>query len=975
MSIWPQIEMQLESNIDLCFVGGGFSDGTAVPSATTSASTYTLAHSFSSCTEACASHGMTCNADVMRAAIAQNPTNQEIKNWFHSAGMPCNGNVNRQYNGDSYPVLVANDGCYASSDPANNIHSCDAVPGSSSSSSNAKHRLCYCEGTRTPTDVFGAGLQDSGTFLQQRCMALRWCLSVIAASRQPRGPWGGSTPHPLSVRTWRLTLLSKLLLTMELDARSLGGVPGCATTTATPLHNVCTLSRALVLLTGCFHQTPLAGLNTNGGNQVVMAHQSPMSFLNGEFTFRATVVPTDLNPNYSVIPVLFTQNPVASSSQGKGFSLGSGFAQATTKLQVAFGDGLHQASHKFTFPSAPSAGNSLSVELHCEIIPVAGPPSSVAGPPASGAREGVVRRSGAVSRGAGPCCRAPQHREVWGSDAAVIVTNTLSSSSVPFIQTITADIDSDGHLDVLFGSALTRTVVWYKNDGSGSFSTSTSISDKMQELPSLGATDFANLASLEVGDIDLDGDPDLIMTTGDESVGYADRIALIPNLGTSGTGLWGYDAIWKNGYDHLGAVHAADLDGDGDLDLIYGRTDGANVIVLWNDCVRDPGTGVCNAWVHAAWQRLSQPTDAWSSGGSSILTSADMNGDLVADIVAASSENDLIVCWYGSSAPGAQVVYTTAAVVVSQAVVDGPRSISLVDIDGDNDLDVVSVGYYDDTLRWHENCGSDGFSSAYVHVISTVQKSSVAVATADMDSDGDVDVIATNPVDGLTTWFENNGAGVFTGPRHIDENGDDLGSVHVADLNGDAKLDVLAGLADKVAYYVPTLSRGRSCYGKASVAGTSIDLGTHSFAVPGDVYNHDGGVFGNNDGWEFEGSLEQLSICPRETSIAPTTSTPTAPTVAPTVSPTTSTPSGEYNSTILYSQGTPEQTCLLINLLTDMYKINVTALAGVSSLEWTFFHSDVCTEDACVLSMCGWAVGTYTIHGTIEFHASVNMST
>eukprot|EP00854_Cymbomonas_tetramitiformis_P006289 gene6289-7540_t len=431
---------------------------------------------------------------------------------------------------------------------------------------------------------------------------------------------------------------------MELDARSLGGVPGCETTTTTPLHNVCSLSRALVPLAGCFHQTPLDGLDTYEGEKVVMAHQSPMSFLNGEFTFRVTVLPTNLSPTYSLAPVLFGQHPLWSSAEKKGFSIGgNGVASGH---EVAFGDGLHQASCIFTFPSAPSAGTSINIELHCEIVP-----------------------------------------EVWGSDAVVIVTSTLSSTSVPFMQTITADMDSDGHLDVLFGSALSRSVLWYRNAGNGSFSSSTSISDKMQELPALSATNFAHLASLEVGDLDLDGDPDLIMTTGDESVGYADRIALIPNLGTSGTGLWGYYAIWKNGYDHLGAVHAADLDGDGDLDLIYGRTDGANVIVLWNDCVL-LSNGECDAWVHAAWERSSQPADAWSSGGSTVLASADMNGDLVADIVAASSDNDLIVCWYGSSAPGAQVVYTSAAVVVSQAVVDGPRSISLVDIDGDNDLDV-----------------------------------------------------------------------------------------------------------------------------------------------------------------------------------------------------------------------------------------------------------------------------------------------
>jgi len=219
-------------------------------------------------------------------------------------------------------------------------------------------------------------------------------------------------------------------------------------------------------------------------------------------------------------------------------------------------------------------------------------------------------------------------------------------------------------------------------------------------------------------------------------------------------------------------VHSADLDGDGDLDVLSASA--LDDTIAWYENTDGQGS-------FGAQQIISTDADE----AISVYTSdIDNDGDI--DVLSASTRDDKIA-WYentdGLGNFSSQKIITTNA--------DGAKYVFAVDIDGDGDSDVLSASAFDNKIAWYENTDGQGnFGSQ--QIISTTTEFAKFVYSADLDNDGDTDVLAAAFGENKVTWFENtDGLGNFGTEQIITTETINPNSVFATDLNGDDSVDVL----------------------------------------------------------------------------------------------------------------------------------------------------------------------------------------
>jgi hypothetical protein len=205
-----------------------------------------------------------------------------------------------------------------------------------------------------------------------------------------------------------------------------------------------------------------------------------------------------------------------------------------------------------------------------------------------------------------------------------------------------------------------------------------------------------------------------------------------------------------------------------------------------------------------------------------------VDGDGDTDVLSASYNDDKIALYRnidGSGSFGPQQVISTSA--------DGARAVFAVDVDGDSDIDVLSVSDRDDKIAWYEN--TDGFGNfGPQQVISLAAYAPQSVFAADVDGDGDIDVLSPSYHDDKIAWYENtDGLGTFGPQQVISVAADGARSVFAADIDGDSDLDVLSASYndDRIAWYENT--NGLGAFGPQQVISVAADGAFFVFA--GDV--------------------------------------------------------------------------------------------------------------------------------------------
>ncbi|MEO1263645.1 MAG: FG-GAP-like repeat-containing protein [Bacteroidota bacterium] len=130
-----------------------------------------------------------------------------------------------------------------------------------------------------------------------------------------------------------------------------------------------------------------------------------------------------------------------------------------------------------------------------------------------------------------------------------------------------------------------------------------------------------------------------------------------------------------------------------------------------------------------------------------MIAAGDLNGDGFADVVSVNSNgnNTAVAFGSGNGSLGVPTFYTPADHSF-------PLAVDLGDIDGDNDLDIVTSNYSSDTYTVFENDGNGLFTPA---VTLLAPAASSCAILHDRDNDGDLDITGTDEEADVILLFEN----------------------------------------------------------------------------------------------------------------------------------------------------------------------------------------------------------------------------
>ena len=284
-------------------------------------------------------------------------------------------------------------------------------------------------------------------------------------------------------------------------------------------------------------------------------------------------------------------------------------------------------------------------------------------------------------------------------------------------------------------------------------------------------------------------------------------LLLVLIVGTASAQFGGKQIIEETETAQPNVVELADLDGDGDNDLVAASMEG-NIAWYANDGAGNFGP-----------RQLITATAVQARG----MDVGDLDGDGDPDVLACSSWNDEVF-WFENDGAGSftQHMITTTA--------DGCWFLSAVDLDGDGDLDALRVVYGE--ISWYENDGAGNFGASQVVDPFFFGYSA---ATADLNGDGSMDLIAASPYNDGVFWFANDGTGSFGSSQVVALGVDGANHAAVADLDGDGDVDVLSAswISNTIAWYE---NDGAGNFGPLQVISASVQYGhfVHTADLDGD---------------------------------------------------------------------------------------------------------------------------------------------
>jgi hypothetical protein len=361
------------------------------------------------------------------------------------------------------------------------------------------------------------------------------------------------------------------------------------------------------------------------------------------------------------------------------------------------------------------------------------------------------------------------------------VVHDATGTATATVPTFAADFDGDGDVDVVSASSSDNAVAWHRNNGDGTFNRFT-----------IGSA--IDPRSIFAADVDGDGNIEVLAVSATDNAIYWYR-----NDGTPETGVWTRATI-SNSANGARSVVAVDVDRDGDIDAVAASF--LSDKIAWYE--NNGSQSFTERVVNVPDNDTNSANGNGDVNGPSALFAADINRDGHLDIVSASSV-DGQVAWFQNDGTPANGGWTRRVIKNSGATTAEPQELSLfvADINGDNNMDVITANYVENRIAWFENDGTPASGTWTRRNVSTAANGASGVFAADVDSDGDIDVLSASVLDDKIALYKNNGNGIVFESVTISTAANGATSVVAADLNNDGDLDVISGsrLDNKVAWY------------------------------------------------------------------------------------------------------------------------------------------------------------------------------
>ncbi|TXD49044.1 FG-GAP-like repeat-containing protein [Polaribacter sp. IC073] len=275
-------------------------------------------------------------------------------------------------------------------------------------------------------------------------------------------------------------------------------------------------------------------------------------------------------------------------------------------------------------------------------------------------------------------------------------------------------------------------------------------------------------------DIDGDGDMDIVSCNF-----WTTELTFHKNDGNANPSFTSITISEDNAGVKPMVIFAADMDGDGDLDIVTANGGNGPVIISVRVHFNLAGDGSKWSWGSGGTGRRG---DSYLYFKPSVFV-ADMNNDGKMDIIVSSQGQNL------NSRGGLKLYIRKPETAyrwekVKDIETSGINGFFVADMDNDGDMDIIRGG---NGTVWHENDGSSdpSFTKRKITDIGADN-----VFAADMDNDNHIDIITVSG--DRIRWYKNDG---LEDPTFTAANINRLGykTISAADINNDGHMDILSG--------------------------------------------------------------------------------------------------------------------------------------------------------------------------------------